>query len=124
MPSVYVRTVSAMTIFLEVAQPEQALLRLRRKEGCRARYSQKWLIGVKRSALETRFVLAEGTHQSRCLFGEFLAIWIHIYDYRGRSLTSPLAALRWLLTSRPAEGSKPAPPRLLGALPGEVTAAP
>ena len=42
-----------------------------RKEGCRARYSQKWLIGVKGSALETRFVLAEGTHQSRCLFGEF-----------------------------------------------------
>ena len=46
-----------------------------RKEGCRARYSQKWLIGVKRSALETRFVLAEGTletwrsewpAQSRC----------------------------------------------------------
>ena len=36
--------------------------------------ARKWLIGVKRSALETRFVLAEGTHQSRCLFGEFLAI--------------------------------------------------
>ena len=36
---------------------------------------QKWLIGVKRSALETRFVLAEGTHQSRCLFGKLLAKW-------------------------------------------------
>ena len=29
----------------------------------------------KRSALLTRFVLAEGTHQKRCLFGEFQAIW-------------------------------------------------
>ena len=47
---------------------ESCLWKEGRKEGCRARYSQKWLIGVKRSALETRFVLAEGTHQSRCLF--------------------------------------------------------
>ena len=30
---------------------------------------------VKRSALLTRFVLAEGTHQKRCLFGAFQAIW-------------------------------------------------
>ena len=39
-----------------------------RKEGCRVRYSQKWLIEVLKSALETHCVLAEGTHQSRYLF--------------------------------------------------------
>ena len=38
---------------------------------CRARYSQNWLLRVKSSALVTGFVLAEGTHQTRCLFGEF-----------------------------------------------------
>ncbi len=38
---------------------------------CRAHYSQNWLLRVKSSALVTGFVLAEGTHQMRCLFGEF-----------------------------------------------------
>ncbi len=54
-----------------------------RKEVCHARDSQNWLTRVKSSALVTGFVLAEGTHQTRWLFGEFHAIWIHIYDYRG-----------------------------------------
>ena len=36
-----------------------------RNEGCRALYSQKWLIGVKRSVFMTHFVLAEGIHQTR-----------------------------------------------------------
>ncbi len=39
---------------------------------CRARYSQNWLLRVKSSALVTGFVLAEGTHQTRCLFGELV----------------------------------------------------
>ncbi len=47
--------------------------RLEGREGreCRARYSQNWLLRVKSSALVTGFVLAEGTHQTRCLFDEF-----------------------------------------------------
>ncbi len=40
------------------------------KEVCHARDSQNWLIRVESSALVTGFVLAEGTHQTRCLFGE------------------------------------------------------
>ncbi len=45
-----------------------------RKEVCHARDSQNWLIRVKSSALVTGFVLAEGTHQTRCLFGQFYSI--------------------------------------------------
>ncbi len=47
---------------------------VRLKEVCHARDSQNWLLRVKSSALVTGFVLAEGTHQTRYVFGESYSI--------------------------------------------------
>ncbi len=66
-------------LFMKCLQirPHRPLLAVRkegRKEVCHARDSQNWLIRVKSSALVTGFVLAEGTHQTRYLFGELHSI--------------------------------------------------
>ncbi len=78
---------------------------------CRARYSQKRLLRVKSSALVTGFVLAQGTHQTRCLFGEFQFRNIDISLTTGGRVPAATTSLRCaLLTSRlrrPAEGFKP-----------------
>ncbi len=55
---------------LAVDQHNERGYHQRRKEVCHAHDSQNWLIRIKSSALVTDFVLAEGTHQTRCLFGE------------------------------------------------------
>ncbi len=86
----------------------------RKGRECRARYSQKRLLRVKSSALVTGFVLAEGTHQTRCLFGEFQFRNIDISLTTGGRVPDVTTSLRCaLLTSRPAEGFRPAPPRLV-----------
>ena len=62
----------------------------------------------------TGFVLAEGTHQTRCLFGEFQFRNIDIsLTTGGRVPDVTTCCAAPLLTSRPAEGSRPAPPRLV-----------
>ena len=86
-----------------------------RKEGrgCHARDAIE-AYGVKRSASVTGFVLAEGTHQTDVFSANFHRYELISMTQGGRV---PDVTTCWrcdLLTSRPAEGSRPATPSIGG----------